>query len=215
MALPPKPFLRLDEACARWAVTRRDVADYALAGAITLSVPVVNLRVETGCYEEIIDGDWQRIPDGHRRLTGTADLSREDAWAIVKDGETVVSRFVAPANAYMDVALDDVTDAVTVTADDLVIGAEEVARFESTRTPEESTPAGPERAASRGARPRFDWDAFWIEVCRCIHDGLPAPQGALVRDMLHWFSMSGASGPDASTVKKKLAPLWRSLDRPA
>lgn len=216
MVLPPKPFLRLDEVCTRWAVTPRDIADYALAGAITLSVPVVQLRVAIGCYEEIDDDNWQRLPEGYRVLTGTADLFREDVWAIFKEGDQPVSRFAVGGNDYMEVATSNGDNTITVKADELVIRSEEVTRFEQSRTPEENTSPGPERGAMRGAPPRFDWDAFWVEVCRRIHDdGLPATQGALVRDMLDWFSANGAAVPDTSTVKKKLAPLWRLLGRSA
>ena len=161
MVLPPKPFLRLDEVCSRWAVTPRDIADYAFAGAITLSVPVVHLRVEIGSYEEIDENNWQRIPDGYRSLTGTADLFREDVWAIFKEGNQPVSRFAVGGNDYMEVAQSNGDDTITVKADELVICSEEVTRFEQSRTPEENTSPGPERGAMRGAPPRFDGDAFW------------------------------------------------------
>ncbi len=67
----------------------------------------------------------------------------------------------------------------------------------------------------RGAPPRFDWDSFWIEVCRIVHeDGIPITQSELVRRMNQWFDSQERGSPDESTIKKKLKPLWHTL-RPA
>ena len=63
-----------------------------------------------------------------------------------------------------------------------------------------------------GAPTRYDWDGFWVEVCRRIYeDGVPHTQGELIRLMLDWFTNTGRRIPDTSTLKKKVSPLWRQI----
>jgi hypothetical protein len=49
---------------------------------------------------------------------------------------------------------------------------------------------------------------------RIFADGLPKSQGELVREMLDWFqSRSDHQTPDESTVRRKVALVWRELNR--
>ena len=70
-----------------------------------------------------------------------------------------------------------------------------------------------EPSASRGGRPaRHDWDAFWVEVCRIIHDeGVPTTKGEFANHMLDWFIGRGDSAIDRRTIEKKLSQLFRVL----
>ena len=65
----------------------------------------------------------------------------------------------------------------------------------------------------RGGRPvRYDWDAFWIEVCRRIYeDGRPKTQSELVDEMLDWFMDRGEEDIDRSTIAKKITRLFGVL----
>lgn len=210
MSLPPKPFLRLDEVCRRWGVTEDDIADHAFANTLVLSARVMGVRVEVGVYEELNDGVLERIPDGFETLIGTPDLHVRDAWAALKTGQARVFAFrLGDVDRYM-VPVDG--DGVQVLAEDLVVRLEEVERFDRKGRPSATLAVVPGPRQPRGKPARYDWDAFWVEVCRRVHEeGLPDTQGALVRHMLDWFAETGRDVPDDSTVKKKIAPLWRAL----
>ncbi len=65
----------------------------------------------------------------------------------------------------------------------------------------------------RGGRPlQYDWDAFWVEVCRRIQeDGLPETQAELVDNMMDWFSDRGREAIDPRTIEKKISKLFADL----
>ena len=45
---------------------------------------------------------------------------------------------------------------------------------------------------------------------------IPANQNELVREMLDWFQAEDADkAPDESAVRRKVAMVWRELNRPA
>ncbi len=77
----------------------------------------------------------------------------------------------------------------------------------------ERSPFFPQIVRGRpGARTKFDWDGFWIEVSRRIHDdGIPKTQGEMIRYLLDWFDQNGKTTPDQSTIKKKISRLWKSF----
>ena len=68
-------------------------------------------------------------------------------------------------------------------------------------------------APSRGGRPtQYDWDAFWIEVCRRVHEhGLPETQAELVDGMFDWFFGRGKEAIDRRTLGKKISKLFAVL----
>ena len=65
----------------------------------------------------------------------------------------------------------------------------------------------------RGGKPlQYDWDAFWVEVCRRTHqDGLPETQAELVDGMLDWFFHRGKEEIDRRTIEKKISKLFAVL----
>ncbi len=65
----------------------------------------------------------------------------------------------------------------------------------------------------RGGRPtQHDWDAFWIEVCRRVHeDGVPKIRKRLVEEMLAWFADRGDESIDERTVAKKISKLCKEI----
>ncbi len=73
----------------------------------------------------------------------------------------------------------------------------------------------PENAVTRrrGGRPtQHDWDAFWIEVCRRVHeDGVPKIRKRLVEEMLVWFADRGDESIDERTVAKKISKLCKEI----
>ena len=113
----------------------------------------------------------------------------------------------ADPGSYLQVSKPD-GEGHTVQRDDLVIRRAELERFEHAQ----GITQRPEPAAQRGAPVRFDWDRFWIEVCRVVHeDGLPRTQSELISRMSAWFDRNEPSSPDESTIKKKLKPLWHTI----
>ena len=65
----------------------------------------------------------------------------------------------------------------------------------------------------RGGKPaQHDWDDFWVEMCRYIHEnGIPSTQAELVDRMLDWFIDRGDESIDPRTIEKKVAKLFRIL----
>ncbi len=64
----------------------------------------------------------------------------------------------------------------------------------------------------RGRPAQYDWDAFWIEVCRRMHEeGLPETQAPLVENMAEWFTDRGEENIDPRTIEKKISKLFQVL----
>jgi hypothetical protein len=68
-----------------------------------------------------------------------------------------------------------------------------------------------QRRAPGGAPPRHDWDAFWIEVCIWSEaNGFEErDRPALQKLMQDWTAKKWSEPPDASTIRKKLAQLYK------
>lgn len=214
MATPCVAFFTLAEVCDRWGMKPLQIGACAIEGHLILSVVLAGEFAELGAWEEIRENDWQRMPEEQRRLTGVFDLFRRDAWAIIKDGSRFVADMDAGPGRYISLRSGE-DGGVTVTVDELLVRRTEVERFEAESGREASEPVREMSGrGGPGAPTRFDWEAFWIEVCRRIYeDGLPPSQAAMARDMLDWFTETGGAVPDLSTVKKKISRLWRALGR--
>ncbi len=56
---------------------------------------------------------------------------------------------------------------------------------------------------------QHDWDAFWVEACRRVHEeGLPETLAEFVDGMLDWLRDRGDESIDARTVEKKISKLF-------
>lgn len=74
-------------------------------------------------------------------------------------------------------------------------------------------PERPRQTVDRGGRPaKFRWDEFWFEVCRIANtpDGLP-DQREFNKHMLNWASQHWSDPPADSTIRNKIAELYREL----
>jgi hypothetical protein len=213
MGVKRKPFYDLDEVCALLGMSERDLTAFVLSGELTLSAAVAGLHVVYGTFEEIDVHEWHRIPEGRRYIIGTVDLRRDDAWMVLREGSHEITQLKAPEGEYVDIDDWHSNASHTVHRDDLVVCRAEIERFAAAHLePAEVQGTTAQQPARRGAPPRYDWDGFWVEVCRRVHEeGVPATQGELIRLMLDWFTETGRRLPDASTLKKKLSPLWRLL----
>ncbi len=203
-----KPFYHFDELLVRWDMTERDVTSFVVANELTLSAIVPGVRVCHGSVEPVEHGQVNHIPEGYRYLVGTVDLRLEDAWRVLRERSVDVSFLNAPEGAYEEVCEWNGNRALLVEHGDLVVTRTEMERFEKAQGINLSEDIAPRR----GAPPKFDWDNFWVEVCRVVHeDGLPRTQIELVGRMAAWFDAHERSSPDESTIKKKLKPLWHAI----
>ena len=213
-----KPFYRIDEICARWSLMHTDIAAFALGGELQVSVAVARLPVELGTWEHTPDGERFQIPSARRIMSGLVDLLPEDAWRVLEAGAQTVNWLKAAEGEYIEPTLNGASDSgLTVEPKDLAISHAELERFQEVhglvQPPAISGNIGAvfRSTVSRGATPRFDWDAFWCEVARALlFEGVPESQAALVRRMEGWFAARNQQ-PDTSTLKKKLSPLWRAV----
>ena len=168
-----KPFFHLDEVLARWDMTERDVTAFVLSDELTLSATVAGLRIQYGYLEDAGDGEDCHIPEGHRYVIGTVDLARDDAWHVLREGTWTITSLKAPLGTYQHIRDDAIDNRHLVHRDDLVICRAEIERFEA----EQQIAPEPDTSMRRGAPTRYDWDGFWIELCRIIHDeGVPNTQ---------------------------------------
>ena len=214
MAPSPISYLTLADLCERWHVKAAQIGAVALEGKIRLSIPVPGVHVEIGYYEEYGPGDWGRIPEEYEFLRGVFDLTTHDAWNLIRNGSAEIGSFATDVkDGYIHINETPSRPSFTVVSDDILIRRDEVERFEANSAPAPRDAS--ETSAARGgpgAPPKYDWDGFWIEACRHIHDeGIPPTQAAMVRDLLDWFDKSGSAAPDPSTVKKKVSRLWKAL----
>ena len=205
-----KPFYHLDELLTRWDMTEWDVTAFVLSDELTLSATIAGLRILFGRIDSDNLHDYFRIPEGSRFVIGTVELAREDAWRVLRDGSWTITSVKAPPDCFADIDDDSIDNKHLIHRDDLVICRAEIERFETAQ----KIAAEPDTPTRRGAPSRFDWDGFWIEICRVIHeDGVPGTQSELVGRMVEWFDNHGQASPDESTIKKKIKPLWQKLRR--
>ncbi|WP_099865951.1 hypothetical protein [Pararhizobium haloflavum] len=210
MAILTKPFYDLDEVCTQWGLNERDLTAFVLSGDLTLSATVAGLRVVYGYFECIDVDEVIRIPEGRRVIIGTANLERDDAWTVLRKGNHGITQLQAPDDKFIEIDNHASGGVHVVDRDDLVVRREEMERFAAVHLA--GAAAREEYAPRRGAPQKYDWDRFWTEVCRRVHEeGVPATQGEFVRLMLDWFGKNDMAEPDQSTVKKKLSPLWRQI----
>lgn len=211
-----KPHYGIEEACRRWEISEADLAGFVIERELTLSVVVAGIAVDVGTIEDVDGGDWYRIPEGRRHLSGAVDLIWRDAWHALTAGSQTIRSFNAEGERYADIAdQGDEPGTYTVTRDRLVVRHAELERFEAAQaqvpqaTPAAAASALSPSAAPRGPVPQYEWDAFWCQVAALmLFEGPPESLAALVRRMEAWFA-GRPKQPDTSTIKKKLSPLWR------
>ena len=203
-----KPFYHVDEVLARWEMTERDITAFVLADELTLSATVAGLRIQYGSFDDLGEGNFNRLPEGYRYIIGTVDLARDDAWRILREGSLSIGSLKCGPGEFQKIDDTVLGDQFLVHREDVVVCRAEIERFEGSHgiSREDAAPF------RRGAPQRFDWDSFWVEICRIVHDdGIPRTQSELVGRMCEWFDVHNSASPDESTIKKKLKPLWHAI----
>lgn len=208
-----KPCYGLAEVCERWGVSELDIANFAIADELTLSIVVAQLPLEDGSVEEVDDGHFVDMPERRFRFTGTLDLWAHDAWHVMMNGAHGVGAFRAEPGTYRSLWVpSDGDEQFHVARERLVVRRAERERFEAEQATAvvSTAPASlVARSVQRGAPPKYDWDEFYCELAVAMQiEGFPESQAAIVRRMVEWFAVRNQY-PDQSTIKKKVALLWR------
>lgn len=150
--------------------------------------------------------------------TDVLPLFRPDGARIEK---VLVRRIRAPGEHEWQ-WISEPAEGVAITAPEILITRGEIQRFEREHDLHRGDTAAMSshtcqrrRSPGPGVPPRYDWDTFFGALTRRIHDnGLPSTQAELVREMLEWFqARSDEHAPDESTVRRKIAVVWRELNR--
>ena len=205
MSLPPRPFQTLNEIAIRWSIMPIDVVGYAVDGLISLSIAAPPMKTDSG-----------------KIICDLVEVAGTDVMPLFRPHgarpEKVLIRRVRPHGESEWQWISDPHEGLSVMPADVLVTRTEVQRFERTHPPNEL--AASERQARRrppgpGVPPKYDWDTFFAALMRRIFvEGLPKTQGELVREMLDWFqSRSDQQTPDESTVRRKVALVWRELNR--
>ncbi len=127
LQLPTRRYFHLDELATRWGVSRRDLLDFALDGHLEMSVMVANLEIE---IIDIDQGTWEEGSHLRQCAFGLQPLYRHDLIGIANEGRTTILRFRGP-NAGTSMRVLERQSAPFVTQDHLLVGRDEVERFEA------------------------------------------------------------------------------------
>lgn len=196
MALPPRVFMTLTEAAARWGCSPSDIVEWSADNALRISVgipPVQCGDVLASGFVQVHAADilpmFRRCGTGPRR-THIRRLKTEDAepdWLFV----------TSPC------------EGIEIEAADLIILMPEMGRFEDHHDIFR-------RGAGGGAGP--DMKYTWVEMLQWLavrlHDkGVPESIQALVDDCRQWFIDQSPDGehPSDRSVRRYVQPIWKGL----
>ncbi|TXB67460.1 hypothetical protein FQV27_15285 [Paracoccus aurantiacus] len=73
-------------------------------------------------------------------------------------------------------------------------------------------------AANSGAPSRHNWEGLLAFLIQRVHvEGVPATQGEWIAVAQDWFAQNSEGGeiPDESTIRRRLGPIWKSLQAAA
>jgi hypothetical protein len=208
MALPPRPFHLLNDIAIRWGVMPIDIVGWAADGLLALSIAVPPTKTASS-----------------RILCDLVEVAATDVLPLFRPSgakleKVVVRRARAKGETEWE-WIGEPAEGIAITAPDVLVTRAEVERFERAHGLHKGGDAQEPQALHRrppgpGAPPRYDWDTFFAALMRRIFvQGLPSTQAELVREMLDWFqNRSDKQAPDESTVRRKIAMVWRELNRP-
>jgi hypothetical protein len=209
MTCSPHLFHSIREVADHWSVSPIEIVDWAAEGLLALSVSVPSTKAVSSLglcgLVEVAGADVRPLflPEGTKSNAVAIKCLREHGateWQWIGDASN--------------------NGVIIITASDVLVRHAEVDRFEKrflldrdTGSPSIRRVDRPVRArpAGPGAPPRYDWDRFFAEIARRIYvRGLPRTQSELVREMADWFQ-SRQEAPDESTIRRKVALVWREL----
>ena len=209
MPPPPRPFHSLSDIANRWSVVPMDIVGWASEGLLSLSIAAPPVKTDTSR----IICDLVEVAGADVLPLFRSDGAKFDAVNIRRvraQGENEWQWISEPALG------------IKIGAPDVLIMRGEIQRFEQAyglsgaiQAQSSASRARRRRVAGPGAPPRYDWDTFFAAITRRVYaHGLPSTQNELVREMLDWFQTRPEQNtPDESTVRRKVALVWRELNR--
>lgn len=194
MLLPPRVYYPIAEVAGRWGCSIADIAEWASADRLELVTGISPTHIGTETVAGfVVISPADILPMFRRTGTGqdTCHIRRirafsSDHWQYIPSDQ----------------------EPIAISREDILVMAAEVARFEEEWT------ISRRGGDSGGAPSRYDWDGFYVEVIRHIHDhGVPKRQAELVAGMQEWFILNSkvTEPPQESTIRKKISPIWNAL----
>ena len=209
MPLPPRPFHVLNDVAVRWSAMPIDIVGWAADGLLALSIAAPPTKTASS-----------------RVLCDLVEVAATDVLPLFRANGARLERVaVRRARAKGEAEwewISEPAEGVAITAADVLVTRAEVECFERAhglqRGADVQEPQVPRRRPpGPGAPARYDWDMFFAALTRRIFvQGVPSTQAELVREMLDWFQgRNDEHAPDESTVRRKVAMVWRELNRSA
>ena len=196
MSLPQRVFYTIHEAAARWGCTISDIAGWADMGSLRIVTGIPPVECDdkrAGGMVQIRPMDI--IPIFRRCGTGpqSAHLQRirpieEKEWLYISAPEL----------------------GVKVSIGDVMILGEDLQLFEDAHNLFGRITEGPGLSEEGD----YDWSAMHVEITRRVfEEGLPASQGAWVRELQDWFAAQSEDGtfPDERSIRRRLEPILVAL----
>lgn len=196
MPLPQRAFYTVQEAALRWDCSLGSLAGWAAVGKL-----------------EIVTAIRPVIQDEHV-YAGFVAVPIADIMGLFSEGGGSRIRLYRfrPTESEDWIMIRNPVSTVEVRLADLLIAVEEMQRFESAH--------GLMRrlTAHGGAPPRHDWEGLLGFLIQRVHlEGVPATQGELISVAQDWFAEQSEDGgiPDERTIRRRLGPIWKSLQEAA
>ena len=153
MALPPRAFFTLHETASRWGCTIADIGGWAIEGKLDI---VTGIPIAT-C--------------GTEKVSGRITISPMDMLPLFRrtgTGPTVIKlQRIKPANSDEWCYISEPVDGVEVSIADLLIGGQDVLRFEDEHDLLRRIGGG------TGSLSPYDWEGMYVTLINRLHPGLP------------------------------------------
>lgn len=194
MPLPTTAFYSIYELSARWRCAAADVAGWAATGQLKAMIGTEPVQYGEDLHGGLVEVSMAELMPLFRRFGPSKEACR--------------LRRILPAGASIWVRVTDPAEGILVSATDLMFLAGSVHAFEEERE------LFHRPAQGVGATPRYDWEAMTIWLFKRLNEqGFPASQAALIAEVEDWFVAQSRTGdvPEESTIRKRLAPIWRAV----
>jgi len=198
MALPPRSFYSVKEVAARWECCPSDIAGWALVGQLSMKTAV------------------GPIICGVKPVTGLVQINAADTMVMfrryTRSTKSCIVQQILPDGCANWQHITHPKGGLRLRRADLLLTAEEVLAFEEEN--DLLRRKGSRKGGAGGSDPRYDWDGMFVEMVRIINDqGIPQKQSDFVSLIIDWFHNASENGdiPDESTIRKRVAAVWRRL----
>lgn len=194
--MPPRRLTySILETAARWSCSSADIMDWSISGLLELSSVIPAALTDGGEVHGLMA----------IRAEEVAPMYRRDGFG---PKEVILTRLRPRGDKGQWLKILDPRDGIPVGPFDVVISADALESFE------QEYELGPKPKNYQGGAAKWDWEGFYTALTsRVFKHGLPEQQKDLVEEMQSWFERRSETGdaPDISTIRKKVAAVWREL----